>query len=68
MCCCAVASLDEAFEVVRLHGHVAAVLNTLRRLGLERVLDTQALPERDFCDATICSGAAYKALLMCLPL
>ena len=34
----AIEALDEAFEVVRSRpeGHVAAVLGTLRRLGLER--------------------------------
>ena len=37
----ALPSLDAAFEIVRAtpHGHVAAVLGTLRRLGIERLLD-----------------------------
>jgi hypothetical protein len=45
----AVARLEEAFEIVRTrpHGHGAAVLGTLRRLGLERLLDARRSPERD---------------------
>jgi hypothetical protein len=40
---------DEAFDVVRSkpHGHVAAVLGTLRKLGLDRLLATRRSPERD---------------------
>jgi len=39
---------DDAFEIVRTrpHGHVAAVLGTLKRIGLDRVLGRQATPER----------------------
>jgi len=45
----------EAFEVVRSkpHGHVAAVLGTLRKLGLERVLAARRSPERDRAVALI---------------
>jgi hypothetical protein len=45
----AVASLEEAFDVVqsRPHGHVRAVLGTLRKLGLERMLAPRRGPERD---------------------
>jgi len=45
----AVTSLDESFEIVRSrsHGAVAAVLGTLRRVGLEKLLATRRSPERD---------------------
>src|ERR1700746_2865451 len=36
-----------SIERTRPHGHVAAVLRTVRRLGLERLLATQRSPERD---------------------
>jgi Transposase DDE domain len=51
----AVAQLQEAFEVVRSrpHGHVAAVLGTLRRLGLERLIDPAPSPQRDLVVAMI---------------
>ncbi len=44
-----VARLDDAFEIVRSqpHGHVAAVLGTLRRLGLEKLIAPTRSPERD---------------------
>jgi hypothetical protein len=40
---------DEVFEVVRSkpHGHVAAVLGLLRKLGLDRLLATRRSPQRD---------------------
>ena len=40
---------DEAFDIVRArpHGHVAAVLGTLRKLSLERLIDARRSPERD---------------------
>ena len=40
---------DDAFDIVRSlpHGHVAAVLGTLRQLRLERVVAPQRSPERD---------------------
>lgn len=43
------APLDEAFEIVasRPHGHVAAVLGTVRRLGLDRLLTSQRDRRRD---------------------
>ncbi len=42
-------SVDETFVIERSwpHGHVAAVLGTLRRIGLDRVLASQRSPERD---------------------
>lgn len=46
----------EAFQVERSlpHGHVAAVLGTARRLGLERLLGRERSRERDLCLAMIC--------------
>jgi hypothetical protein len=45
----------DAFHIQRStpHGHVAAVLGTLRRLGLERILFRTACPERDLVVAMI---------------
>ncbi|MHB8468719.1 MAG: IS1634 family transposase [Gaiellaceae bacterium] len=46
----------DAFRVERTlpHGHVAAVLGTARRLGLERLLGRQRTRERDLCLALVC--------------
>lgn len=51
----AVAPVDEAFTIVRSlpHGHVAAVLGALRKLGLERILDRKPGRERDLVVAMI---------------
>lgn len=48
-------SADEAFAIERSlpHGHVAAVLGTLRRLELERVLASRPSRERRLCAAMI---------------
>jgi len=45
----AVARLEDAFDIVRArpHGHVAAVLGTLKKLRLERLIAPQRGPERD---------------------
>ncbi len=42
-------SVNETVEIERSwpHGHVAAVLGTLRHIGLERVLASRGSPERD---------------------
>ena len=47
--------LPQAFDVVRSrpHGHVAAVLGTLRRLHLDHLIDTQASRELDLVVALI---------------
>ena len=47
--------LQGAFEISRSlpHGHVAAVLGTLRRLGLEEVISPQASRQRDLVTAMI---------------
>jgi hypothetical protein len=42
-----------SIERTRPHGHVAAVLGTVRRLGLERLLATNRGPERDAVVAMI---------------
>jgi hypothetical protein len=48
-------NLKDAFEIVRSrpHGHVAAVLGTMRRLGVEALLDRRPSPERSRCAAMI---------------
>jgi hypothetical protein len=45
-----------AFRIERSlpHGHVAAVLGTARRLGLERLLGRERSRERDLCLALVC--------------
>ena len=47
--------LSEAFQIQRSlpHGHVAAVLGSLRRLGLEPILSRSRCPERDLVVALI---------------
>ena len=51
----AVDSLEDAFEVVRSlpHGHVAAVLGTLRRIGLDRIIASRRTYHRDLVFAMI---------------
>jgi hypothetical protein len=43
------------FQILRcrLHGHVAAVLGTLKKLGLDRILASRPSVERDRCVALI---------------
>lgn len=49
-------SPGEAFAIERslAHGHVAAVLGTARKLGLERLLGRGRTRERDLCLAMVC--------------
>jgi Transposase DDE domain len=51
----AVVPLDEAFAITRSlpHGHVAAALGVLRKIGLERILDRTSSRERDLVVAMI---------------
>jgi hypothetical protein len=51
----AVKQLRDAFDIVRSrpHGHVAAVLGTLRHLDLERIIDPNPSPQRDLVVAMI---------------
>ena len=53
----AIESLPTSFEIRRSlpHGHVAAVLGTLRKLGLEKIIASQRCPERDRVVAMIVS-------------
>jgi transposase len=48
-------SPSDAFQILRAspHGHVAAALGTLRRLGLEPILSRSRCPERDLVVAMI---------------
>jgi transposase len=48
-------SPSDAFQILRSspHGHVAAALGTLRRLGLEPILSRSRCPERDLTVAMI---------------
>ena len=50
-------ALAEAFDVARSlpHGHVAAVVGTLRRVGLETILASHHSRHRDLCVAMIAS-------------
>ena len=49
------AALEQGFDIVRTlpHGHVAAVLGTLRRLGLDSLLAAKRSRPRDLCEAMI---------------
>jgi hypothetical protein len=51
----AIEQLHDAFDIVRSrpHGHVAAVLGTLRHLGLERILDSNPSLQRHLVVAMI---------------
>jgi transposase len=48
-------AFDASFEIVRSlpHGHVAAVVGTLRRLGLMELLERNGSRSRDLCEALI---------------
>jgi len=52
----ALVGAGEAFAIERSlpHGHVAVVLGTARRLGLERLLGRERSRERDLCLAMVC--------------
>jgi Transposase DDE domain len=47
----------ETFQILRArpHGHVAAVLGTVRKLGLPQLLSTRPHPRRDLALALICA-------------
>jgi len=46
---------EDAFEIIRSlpHGHVVAVLGTLRRLGLEAIMSAKKSPQRDLVVAMV---------------
>ncbi|MEG4940374.1 hypothetical protein [Microcoleus sp. F4-D5] len=51
----AIQSLESAFDIQRSlpHGHVAAVLGTLKNLGLESLIDNRSSRQRDLVTAMI---------------
>lgn len=51
----AITSLDDAFEIQRSlpHGHVAAVLGTLEKVGLKSLISTESSRQRDLVIALI---------------
>jgi len=53
----AVHAAEEAFEILRTrpHGHVAAVLGTLRRLELDRLIAAKRSADRDRVVAMVCA-------------
>ena len=57
------AGAAEAFEITRSlpHGHVAAVLGTLRSLGLEEVIDPAWLARRDLVTAMIVAAVIDRS-------
>jgi transposase len=63
-----VAVLNEAFEVSRslAHGHVAAVVGTLRKLGLARLIGARATRERELCLAMIVARVLHPCSKLAL--
>ncbi len=59
----AIPSLESAFPITRsrAHGAVAAVLGTLRRLGVEKLLSPRPSPERDRVVAMIVARVLWPA-------
>ena len=55
------ATSSPAFRITRSlpHGHVAAVLSTMRKLGIARLLGSKPCPERDLCMALIASRILF---------
>ena len=51
----AIQKLEDAFEIIRSrpHGHVAAVLGTLRKIGLEQIISADPTRERNLVVAMI---------------
>lgn len=51
----AIQKLEDAFEIIRTrpHGHVAAVLGTIRKIGLEQIIAAQPTRERNLVVAMI---------------
>lgn len=51
----AIKNLEDAFEIIRSrpHGHVAAVLGTLRKIGLEQIISAHPTRERNLVVAMI---------------
>jgi hypothetical protein len=55
------ATSSPAFRITRSlpHGHVAAVLSTMRKLGVAHLLGSKPCPERDLCMALIASRILF---------
>ena len=53
---------EDDFQIVRSlpHGHVAAVVGTLRKLGLERVIDSRRSRSRDLAVALIVARGSRR--------
>jgi len=51
----------QPFKITRSlpHGHVSAVLSTMRKLGLPRLLGSKACPERNLCMAMIAARILF---------
>ena len=63
-----VAVLEEAFEVSRSlpHGHVAAVVGTMRKLGLGRLINTKSTREQQLCLAMIAARILHPGSKLAL--
>jgi transposase len=63
-----VAVLEEAFEVSRSlpHGHVAAVVGTMRKLGLGRLINAKSTREQQLCLAMIAARILHPGSKLAL--
>jgi transposase len=63
-----VAVLEEAFEVSRSlpHGHVAAVVGTMRKLGLGRLINAKSTREQQLCLAMIAARILHPSSKLAL--
>ncbi len=63
-----VAVLEDAFEVSRslAHGHVAAVVGTLRKLGLARLISARSTREQQLCLAMIAARVLHPSSKLAL--
>ena len=63
-----VAVLEDAFEVSRslAHGHVVAVVGTMRKLGLSRLFSARSTRERELCLAMIAARILHPGSKLAL--
>jgi hypothetical protein len=63
-----VAVLEDAFEVSRslAHGHVAAVVGTMRKLGLTRLISARSTREQQLCLAMIAARVLHPSSKLAL--
>jgi hypothetical protein len=56
-------SSSHSFKITRSlpHGHVAAVLSVMRKLGIPKLLGSKGSPERDLCMAMIATRILFPA-------